>query len=38
VLGPPIAACVKELIIYFNNPPRYGVLIEEEIVEPAEGG
>lgn len=39
VLGPPIAACVKELIIYFNNPPRYGVLTEEEeIVEPAERG
>lgn len=39
VLGPPIAACVKELIIYFNNPARYGVLTEEEeIVEPAERG
>jgi len=37
VLGPPIAACVKELIIYFNNPHRYGVLTEEEeIVEPDE--
>ena len=34
VLGPPIAAAAKELIIYFNNPPQYGILAEEnEILE-----
>ena len=34
VLGPPIAASLKELIIYFNNPPRYGILTDEnEILE-----
>ena len=30
VLGPPIAASIKELLIYFNNPPRYGISMEEE--------
>ena len=35
VLGPPIAASVKELIIYFNNPPKYGIMAEQnEILEP----
>jgi len=32
VLGPPIAASIKELLIYFNNPPRYGISMEEEEV------
>ena len=35
VLGPPIAASVKELIIYFNNPTKYGIMTEEnEILGP----
>ena len=34
VLGPPIAASIKELLIYFNNPPRYGISMEEnEVLE-----
>lgn len=32
VLGPPIAASVKELLIYFSNPARYGISMEEEEV------
>lgn len=32
VLGPPIAASIKELLIYFSNPPRYGISMEEEEV------
>ena len=32
VLGPPIAASIKELLIYFNNPPRYGISMEDDEV------
>ena len=32
VLGPPIAASIKELLIYFSNPPRYGISMEEDEV------
>ena len=32
VLGPPIAASIKELLIYFSNLPRYGISMEEEEV------
>jgi predicted PurR-regulated permease PerM len=32
VLGPPIAASIKELLIYISNPPRYGISMEEEEV------
>ena len=32
VLGPPIAASIKELLIYFSNPPRYGISMEDDEV------
>jgi predicted PurR-regulated permease PerM len=32
VLGPPVAASIKELLIYFNNPPRYGISMEDDEV------
>jgi predicted PurR-regulated permease PerM len=32
VLGPPIAASIKELLIYFNNPPGYGISMEDDEV------
>jgi len=30
VLGPPVAASIKELLIYFSNPPRYGISMEDD--------
>ncbi|MDC0034953.1 AI-2E family transporter [Chloroflexi bacterium] len=37
VLGPPIAATAKELIVYFNDPARYGILTDaEEVVDPVQ--
>ncbi len=38
VLGPPIAASIKELLIYFNNPPRYGISMEDDEVLELEKG
>ena len=32
VLGPPIAASIKELLIYFSNPPGYGIPMEDDEV------
>ena len=32
VLGPPIAASIKELLIYFSNPPSYGISMEDDEV------
>ena len=32
VLGPPIAASIKELLIYFSNPPGYGISMEDDEV------